>query len=117
MPFQMFLCVVLAILIRANVVISVASCWIYNPITFLPITYLTSAVGKWILGENDNKIQIIAHEFAWKLGFIHQSSLSSWITEFGKDFLVGVPFVALTAAIVGYLLVIIFWYVYKFLKK
>jgi hypothetical protein len=56
-------------------------------------------------------------QFAWKLGLTHESFFPSWVVQFGKEYFVGLPIVAIGSAIVGYLLVIVFWYIYKLFKK
>lgn len=117
MPFQMLFGAVLAIMLRANLPVTIAFSWINNPITLVPIVYFASAIGRWILGDAQSEAQLIIHKFAWKLGLTHESLFTSWVGQFGKDFFVGLPILAVMTAIVGYLLVMLVWYVYGFFKK
>lgn len=117
MPFHMILGSILAIFSRANLPITLAATWVNNPITFLPLVYYTSKVGQLVLGEHESKVHVIIQEFTWKLGFNHEAFFTSWLERFGKDFLVGLPFVAIGAAVLGYLIVILVWYVYAGIKK
>lgn len=117
MPFQMLLAALLAIGLRANLVISIAVCWINNPITIIPITYFTRDTGKLVLGEQQSKFQYIMHEIALKLGLANKSFFSTWIVPFSKEYFTGLLILAVSAAILGYLLVILFWYIYHFFKK
>ena len=48
-PAQMVLAGLLAIFARANVPLSLAGCWITNPITFAPIFYFCFQLGAWLL--------------------------------------------------------------------
>ncbi|MDN5848735.1 MAG: DUF2062 domain-containing protein [Nitrococcus sp.] len=51
LPGQMLMAAMLAILLRANLVISVALVWITNPITMPPFFYLSYIVGTWVIGS------------------------------------------------------------------
>lgn len=51
-PSQMLTSAITAIVIRANLPISVALVWISNPLTMPPIFYFNYLVGTWILGDN-----------------------------------------------------------------
>ncbi len=112
MPFQMVIAAFLAIMIRANLPISVAVCWISNPFTLVPITYFTYYIGNWVLGEHE--VQLAVHEYGlnywsyssfWNYG--NETSHYYWssFSHFGKAFFVGLPIVAIGAAIAGYLIV------------
>jgi uncharacterized protein (DUF2062 family) len=48
-PFQMFLCAIGAILFRVNMPIALASCWITNPLTALPIYLSAYGLGQYLL--------------------------------------------------------------------
>ena len=50
-PLQTVLALVCAILIRANLPISIALVWISNPLTMLPMYTPAYMLGSWILGE------------------------------------------------------------------
>lgn len=51
MPFQMIPAAILALLLRANLILSVALVWISNPITMLPMMYGCYRLGNWLLGK------------------------------------------------------------------
>ena len=48
MPFQMLPAAMIAMRVRANVPVAMASCWLTNPITAAPIMYLQYRIGKWM---------------------------------------------------------------------
>ncbi len=50
-PFQMVLAAAVAIMVRANLPISVALVWITNPITMPPIFFSAFKLGAWVLGR------------------------------------------------------------------
>lgn len=84
LPFQMLLATLLAVLCRVNIPVAVASTWITNPFTFIPITFLITRIGGWVSGDQAVK-------------------------ALGKNFLIGLPIVSIVAAGVGYLLVRFLW--------
>lgn len=49
-PVQMILAAVLAIVLRVNLVISIALVWISNPLTMPAMFYFTYMVGTWLIG-------------------------------------------------------------------
>ena len=51
-PGQMLAAAVMAIVVRANMPISVALVWISNPLTFAPMIYASFRLGSWILGSD-----------------------------------------------------------------
>ena len=48
-PVQMLLAAIIAVLLRANIPIAAATCWISNPLTWAPILYFQKSFGDWIL--------------------------------------------------------------------
>lgn len=49
-PFQMVLAAGIAILARANLIVSATIVWVSNPFTMPPMFYFSYKVGAWILG-------------------------------------------------------------------
>ena len=48
-PVQMLLAAVIAVLLRGNIPIAAAACWVSNPLTWAPILYFQRAFGDWVL--------------------------------------------------------------------
>lgn len=117
LPLQTIIAICLAILFRGNLIIAVVITWISNPVTFVPIVYLIYKVGEWVTGEKVEKL--LVPEFTIKFDNIHIFWLSSleWISHFSKVYLIGLPIVAIGAAILGYFTVIVFWRGSVFLHK
>lgn len=109
LPLQMLLAAILSILLRANLLIAVVCTWITNPITFVPINFTIYKVGQWVSGDKGE--MTLASPFDWKTiqnGHVFRA-LFAWIESFGKPFLIGLPIVAITAAIIGYFVVDLCW--------
>ena len=54
-PIQMLLAAVIAVVLRANIPMAAASCWLSNPVSWAPILMLQRSIGDWMLqpGEFD----------------------------------------------------------------
>lgn len=48
-PGQMFFATVLAAVLRVNIPVAIAACWITNPVTMVPAAIAQIALGNWIL--------------------------------------------------------------------
>ena len=92
-PFQMVLAAGLAIMVHANLPISVALVWITNPLTMPAIFYFCYIVGAWILEEPE---QEFAFEASWQW-FIES------LSTIGPAFILGCGVSATLFAILGYL--------------
>ncbi len=95
--FQTLMAIGLSILLGANLPIAFLVSWISNPLTILPLAYFTYYVGNWFLGSH-----YASHEpfvFSWSMDLHNMQMLWS---SFGLPFLVGLPIVAIGAALLGY---------------
>lgn len=115
-PFQMLIAVLFAMISRANLPIAVALTWVSNPLTFGPLTYLTYFVGTLITGEKVTTVSI--EDLRWNFENFSTlwSTFVTWLSQFGKVFFIGLPFVALGSAIIGYLAIIICWQSHKLIR-
>jgi len=114
LPLQMLLAVLLGLLLRANLPTAVACTWITNPITFIPINYFIYNLGEKVLNIEHHEINI--KPLVYNAGWIENYEiLKMWFQTLGKRFFVGLPIVAFSTAIGGYiLLTAIWWIVIKF---
>ncbi len=92
MPFQMIPAAVLAIVLRANLLLSVALVWISNPITMPPIFYFSYKVGAAIIGRQGSNF---AFEVSWQW-------LSTELAQVWQPFLLGCFVVGIVLSITGY---------------
>ena len=91
-PFQMWLAAALAIPLRVNLPLSVATVWITNPFTMPPIFYFAYLVGTWVIGA---PAQEFAFEASWEW-------VATSIETIGPAFLVGCGVCAAAFGTVGY---------------
>ena len=107
-PFQMILAALLAVLVGANIPISVLLVWISNPLTITPIFYLCYKLGQLILQTPPSEI-------------IHSASVSQFlqIEYLWQPFLLGCLIMSCISASVGYILIKVLWRVHilSYLKQ
>lgn len=113
LPIQMLSAVLLALLIRGNILIAAASVFVSNPLTFIPINYLIIKVGSCATGQN-----VPLHLFdSINLKFDNWSNYMDVIRPLfhtiGKQFLVGLIIVSILSACVVFILVNILWVVFS----
>lgn len=75
LPAQMFLAVLFAFLVRANVPMSVGLTWLTNPLTTLPVFWAAYWVGAKLLGEAPIGIAVIGQVL---------SEVSAWVMTRGE---------------------------------
>ncbi len=98
-PFQMVLSAGIAIIVHANLPLSIALVWITNPLTMPFIFYACYLVGVWVLGVPEQEFAFQAN-WQWVL-----DSLST----IGPAFLVGCGLLAIIFSILGYFVIHSFW--------
>jgi len=92
MPFQMIPAAALAIVFRANIIVSVALVWISNPITMPPLFYFCYLLGARILGQQPGRMEFEI-SFDW---------LASELMLIWQPFLLGCFIVGSIMALIGY---------------
>lgn len=97
---QMALAALLALWLRCNLPISVALCWVSNPVTIPPLFYATYELGCWILQVPKMNFAI---ELSWD--WLNNELLAIW-----KPLLVGSLLTGIFLAAFGYLAMQAFWY-------
>ncbi len=98
-PFQMILAAGLAIIVHANLPLSVALVWITNPLTMPAIFYFCYVVGTWILGVPEQEFTFHAN-WQWVM-----DSISS----IGPAFLLGCAILGLIFSALGYFSIHFLW--------
>jgi len=91
-PFQMWLSAAVAIPMRVNLPLSVATCWITNPFTMPPIFYAAYKVGATVLGVQAGGFEF---ELSW-------TWLMNSVSTIGPAFLLGCFICSVVAGIAGY---------------
>lgn len=78
-PFQMLLCAVGAVVLRVNLPIALAACWITNPLTAVPIYLYAYRIGRQVLAETwIARFTIDVFEFTTRTGRFIEQSLYLW---------------------------------------
>ena len=107
-PFQMIVAALIAILVGANIPVSVTIVWISNPLTITPIFYLCYKIGQWLLetpvvefGNTTNINYFLEIEYLW------------------QPLLLGCLIMSCVSAASGYILVKILWrlHILSYLKE
>lgn len=99
MPFQMVAAAFGALLINANLPLSVALVWISNPFTMPPMFYFSYKVGAWLL---DRPVITFEFQLSW-------SWLSERMVEIGIPLYVGSLAVATVLSCTAYLTIQYLW--------
>lgn len=118
MPVQMLVAIALSIIVKGNLIIAALCTWVTNPFTFVPLNFFIYQVGNWILHEDPSTYSNVSH-FDWhgkSVGQIINLAID-WLQALGKPFLVGLPIVAISCSIIGYVLSRMMWnYISKHIK-
>ncbi|MDO6447063.1 DUF2062 domain-containing protein [Colwellia sp. 1_MG-2023] len=91
-PFQMVLSAGIAIIVHANLPLSIAIVWITNPLTMPAIFYFCYLVGTWILGASE---KAFVFEASWQW-------LVDSVSTIGPAFILGCGVLATVFSIIGY---------------
>lgn len=107
--FQLFYAAILVIFLRGNLPIALLCTLITNPFTVVPITYFIYFIGTLII--RNGKTDFVIQPLHWDFSSFHAFwiNVSSWILQFGKAFLIGLPIVSLCLGIIGYFGTILIW--------
>ncbi|MDT8452381.1 MAG: DUF2062 domain-containing protein [Gammaproteobacteria bacterium] len=98
-PFQMVLAAAGAILLRANLPMSVALVWITNPVTMTPMFYFAYVVGTWIIDVPEMPFHMEL-SVDWVMGEL---------SNIWKPFLTGCLILAVTSSVTGYYSINYIW--------
>lgn len=98
-PFQTVLAACFAIIVHANLPLSITLVWITNPLTMPAIFYFCYVVGTWIV---DVPTRDFAFEANWQW-------LIDSVSTIGPAFIVGCSVLAAVFAFLGYLTINIIW--------
>ena len=109
-PFlQIPLAALLAVFLRANIVLAVFSTLVTNPLTFPPFYYFAYKIGSVITGQTiENNSESIVDSI------VDESNLFTFlifekILDVGKPLLIGLPFVAIISSLFVYFFVLFIW--------
>lgn len=98
-PFQMVLAAGGAILVRANLPISVALVWLTNPVTMPPMFYGAYKLGAWVMNTPEQDFQ-----FELSLEWLTSGMAAIW-----QPFLLGCAILGVVCSVLGYFGIKLTW--------
>jgi len=107
-PFQVIGAVLLAVLFRVNLPVAMFSTFYTNPFTIVPLYFVAYQLGALVTGQGFavSAANFVVPELAWDNWF---TVMVDWIFSLGKPFAIGLPLLAVTLALLGYVSVRLGW--------
>lgn len=114
-PLQMLGAALLAVSLRVNLPVALVVTLYTNPFTILPLYLLAYEVGAWVSGAHNGleaaKLSFpVLHWHGWA------GEMWGWLAQLGKPLLIGLPLLATSLAMAGYIAVRVIWRVAVILK-
>ena len=103
-PFQTIIAIILALPLRANLVLSIGLLWINNPITIVPMYWLCYRVGAWVLQMPQHHVDL---HLSWHW-------VTHELTHIWKPFLLGCFICGTVFAVLMYFAILATW---RFIAK
>ena len=111
-PLQMVGALLIAIPLHVNLPVALLVTLYTNPLTIVPLYLLAYQYGALLIGESANGVAVKVFEMDWLNLADSLRALSEWSLSLGKPLAVGLPALALTLALIGYLGVKLAWRVH-----
>ena len=108
-PLQMLLAVVIAIPLRANVIVACATTLYTNPFTFIPLYILAYTVGAMVTGEPVRNVIPPALSVPWLEFWKVVPVLFDWMVSLGSTLLIGLATQCAIFAVGGYVATMVLW--------
>ena len=111
-PLQMLTAALLAIPLRKNLPVALATTLYTNPFTIGPLYLLAYGYGRLLLGAGGHPADVQPFEWDWAHWFDSALAMAHWALALGKPLAVGLVALALTLAAAGYFAVQLAWRAY-----
>lgn len=108
-PVQMLLAVVVAIPMRANVIVACATTLYTNPFTFIPLYMLAYSMGALVTGEPMQNVMPPELSVSWQEFWKVVPLMFDWMFSLGRTLLIGLAIQCTIFAIGGYAATMILW--------
>ena len=108
-PLQMLLAVVIAIPLRANVIVACATTLYTNPFTFIPLYILAYTVGALVTGEPVRNVIPPTLSVPWLEFWKVVPVLFDWMVSLGSTLLIGLAIQCAIFAVGGYVATMVLW--------
>jgi uncharacterized protein len=107
-PFQMLGALLLAIPLRRNIPVALAVTFYTNPFTIVPLYLLAYGYGRLLL-RGRWEANVVPFEWDWGNFLASIDGLWHWALSLGRPLVVGLIALAITLAILGYVIVDLAW--------
>ena len=111
-PLQMLIAALLAVPLKKNLPVALATTLYTNPFTIAPLYLLAYGYGRLLLGFGHHPGKVEPFEFDWSHWIDSCEALMHWMLALGKPLAVGLVALALTLAALGYAAVQLGWRAY-----
>ena len=108
-PIQMLLAVLIAIPLRANVIVACATTLYTNPLTFIPLYILAYSIGALVTGEPMRNVIPPELTLSWLEFWKVVPVMFDWMASLGSTLLIGLAIQCTIFAIVGYIATMLLW--------
>jgi hypothetical protein len=115
-PLQMLTAALLAIPLKKNLPVALATTLYTNPFTIAPLYLLAYAYGRLLLGAGSAPMEVQPYGWDWAHSIDSAWALMHWMLALGKPLAVGLAALAVTLAALGYAAVQIGWRAHVVLK-
>jgi len=111
-PLQMLAAALIAIPLKKNLPVALATTLYTNPVTIAPLYLLAYGYGRLLLGADSRAAEVAPYEWDWSHWLGSAQALGQWALALGKPLAVGLVALALTLAAAGYFAVQLAWRAY-----
>lgn len=115
-PLQMLTAVLLAVPLRANLLVALATTFYTNPFTIVPLYVVAYEYGKFLLGHAGGTLRIVPFEMDWSSFVQSARAMIDWCVSMGKPLAVGLVALALTLGVAGAVAARVAWRIYVVVK-
>jgi uncharacterized protein (DUF2062 family) len=106
-PLQMISAALFAVLLRVNLPVALITTLYTNPFTIVPLYLTAYELGAWVSGAHGVAVvQPAFPELHWH-NLLYE--LWGWMVKLGEPLLVGLPLLAVSLALIGYVAVRLAW--------
>jgi hypothetical protein len=114
-PLQMLTAALIAVPLKKNLPVALATTLYTNPFTIAPLYLLAYGFGRLLLGAGASDAEIAPYEWDWTHWLDSAQALLHWTLALGKPLAVGLFALAATLAALGYAAVELAWRAYVIL--
>ncbi len=111
-PFQMLTAALMAVPLKKNLPVALATTLYTNPFTIAPLYLLAYGYGRLLMGSHHRYMEVRPFEWDWAHLFDSCEAMFHWMLSLGPPLAIGLVALAVTLAVVGYAAVQIGWRIY-----